>query len=53
MALIPIKTGNISADLSPGSVKFESVDQIIIDQITNIKSDFYDPNLLLTIYQTL
>jgi hypothetical protein len=53
MALIPIKTNSVSTDLAPGSIKFESVDQIVVDQITNIKSDFYDPKLLLSIYQNL
>lgn len=53
MALIPNKNNNVNVDLSPGEIKFESVDQIIIDQISNIESDFYDPKLLLKIYQTL
>jgi hypothetical protein len=39
--------------LAPGDVKFESVDQIVTDQLTNIESDFYDSALLLKIYQTL
>jgi hypothetical protein len=29
------------------------VDQIVTDQITNIESEFYDPKLLLKIYQNL
>jgi len=53
MALIPIKRSSMETDLSPGDVKFESVDQIVTDQITNISSEFYDPNLLLKIYQSL
>jgi len=36
-----------------GTGKFESVDQIVTDQITNIESEFYDNKLLLKIYQTL
>jgi hypothetical protein len=32
---------------------FESVDQIVTDQITNIESDIYDRGLLLQIYNTL
>jgi hypothetical protein len=53
MALIPNKTSGVGEDLAPGEVKFESVDQIVTDQITNIESEFYDNKLLLKIYQTL
>jgi Calcineurin-like phosphoesterase len=53
MSLIPIKQEQHSQDLSAGEIKFESVDQIVIDQITNIESEFYDPKLLLEIYRNL
>jgi len=53
MSLIPNKTADVGEDLAPGNVKFESVDQIVIDQITSIDSEFYDPKLLLQIYQNL
>jgi len=53
MALIPNKTSGVSEDLAPGDVKFESVDQIVTDQLTNIESEFYDNKLLLKIYQNL
>jgi DNA repair exonuclease SbcCD nuclease subunit len=53
MALIPSKRTDINVDLAPGEVKFESVDQIVTDQLTNIESEFYDPKLLLKIYQNL
>ena len=53
MALIPSKRTDIDIDMAPGEVKFESVDQIVTDQLTNIESEFYDPNLLLKIYQSL
>jgi DNA repair exonuclease SbcCD nuclease subunit len=53
MALIPNKAVGVEEDMSPGDVKFESVDQIVTDQITNIESNFYDNKLLLKIYQTL
>jgi DNA repair exonuclease SbcCD nuclease subunit len=53
MALIPSKRTDIDLDLAPGEVKFESVDQIVTDQITAIESEFYDPKLLLKIYQNL
>jgi hypothetical protein len=53
MALIPVKNTAVDLDMSPGEIKFESVDQIVTDQLTNIESEFYDPKLLLQIYQTL
>jgi hypothetical protein len=53
MALIPIKMDQVTQDLAPGDLKFESVDQIIVDQITNIESDFFDKKLLLEIYNNL
>ena len=53
MALLPNKKHSLEEDLAPGEVKFESVDQIVVDQITKIESEFYDPALLLKIYQTL
>lgn len=53
MALIPNKKTDINTDLAPGDVKFESVDQIVTDQLTNITSEFYDNKLLLKIYQNL
>ena len=53
MALIPNKNSAVDIDMAPGEVKFESVDQIVTDQITNIKSEFYDNKLLLQIYQRL
>jgi DNA repair exonuclease SbcCD nuclease subunit len=53
MALIPVKSTAVDTDMAPGEVKFESVDQIVTDQITNIESEFYDPKLLLKIYQNL
>jgi DNA repair exonuclease SbcCD nuclease subunit len=53
MALIPVKYNSVEIDMAPGEIKFESVDQIVTDQLTNIESEFYDPKLLLKIYQTL
>ena len=53
MALIPVKNTAVDTDMAPGEVRFESVDQIVTDQITNISSEFYDPKLLLQIYQNL
>jgi hypothetical protein len=53
MALIPVKSTSVDNDMAPGEVKFESVDQIVTDQLTNIESEFYDSKLLLQIYQAL
>jgi hypothetical protein len=53
MSLIPNKTSSVDTDMAPGEIKFESVDQIVTDQITNIESEFYDNKLLLKIYQNL
>jgi len=53
MALIPVKSSSVDEDMAPGEVRFESVDQIVTDQLTNIESEFYDNKLLLKIYQSL
>jgi DNA repair exonuclease SbcCD nuclease subunit len=53
MALIPNKNSSVDTDMAPGEIRFESVDQIVTDQITNIESEFYDNRLLLKIYQNL
>jgi DNA repair exonuclease SbcCD nuclease subunit len=53
MALIPVKSNAVDLDMAPGEIKFESVDQIVTQQITAIESEFYDPKLLLKIYQNL
>lgn len=53
MALIPNKRAVLEEDMAPGDIKFESVDQIVTDQITKIESEFYDTKLLLQIYQNL
>jgi DNA repair exonuclease SbcCD nuclease subunit len=53
MALIPNKRGALEESNEVGELKFESVDQIVTDQITNIESEFYDNKLLLEIYRNL
>lgn len=53
MSLIQVKTADVGQDLSPGEIKFESVDQIVTQQLTAISSEFYDNALLLEIYNTL
>jgi DNA repair exonuclease SbcCD nuclease subunit len=52
MQLIPIKNQH-TEDTDLGDIKFESVDKIVLDQISSIESDFYDPKLLLKIYQSI
>ena len=53
MSLIPMKIDQHSQDLAPGEVNFESVDQIIVDQLAAIESEFFDPKVLLEIYRNL
>jgi hypothetical protein len=53
MALISSRRNDMDENIAPGDTKFESVDQIVTDQITRIESEFYDPKLLLQIYQAL
>jgi len=53
MSLIPIKSDQHAQDLAPGELKFESVDKIILDQISNIESKEFDVKLLMEIYQNL
>lgn len=53
ISLVPTKRHAHEEDLSPGEVKFESVDQIVVDQIISLDSKFYDPKILLEIYQSL
>jgi DNA repair exonuclease SbcCD nuclease subunit len=52
MTLLPIK-GEQTEQLGNEGLKFESVDQIIIDQINAIESVSFDKKLLLDIYNTL
>jgi len=53
MSLIPNKQGALEEELNPSDIKFESVDQIITEQIIAIDSEFYDNKLLLEIYRSL
>jgi hypothetical protein len=53
ITLIPVKKDVTNADAQPGSIEFLSVDQIVAEQITQIKSDHYDPKMLLEIYNNL
>ena len=54
ITLIPQK--HVSEDISfdtQGNIKFESVDTIVTNQLTNINSEQYSPNMLLDIYRNL
>lgn len=54
ITLLPSKRADVSVDQAPGAVNFESVDQIVVNQISQIqKSDQYDPALLMDIYRHL
>lgn len=53
MTLIPVKGNSVSDDSAQSGLKFESVDKIIIEGITNIESDFYDTKILLDIYKSI
>lgn len=53
MTLISIKGEGVSQDNAQNELKFESVDQIILQEISNIKSDFYDTKILLDIYKNI
>ena len=44
---------DIGQDIQLGNVQFESIDTIVTNNLTNINSDHYDPNLLLDIYRHL
>ena len=53
MALIPMKVEQAGQDPATGDLKFESVDQIILDQINAIESNSFDKRILLEIYNSL
>jgi hypothetical protein len=53
LMLIPEKTEIEGQDVQPVDLKFESVDTIVVNQITNIDSEQYDQQLLLEIYNNL
>lgn len=53
MALIPTKADPTDHISGAEGLKFESVDQIVIEQINNIESNTFDKKLLLDIYNNL
>ena len=52
MTLIPMKVEQVEQGRS-GDLIFESVDQIVIDQINSIESNTFDKKILLEIYTNL
>jgi DNA repair exonuclease SbcCD nuclease subunit len=52
MTLIPMKVEQVEQQ-GPDGLKFESVDQIVIDQINSIESNSFDKKILLEIYNNL
>lgn len=53
IALLPPKSSNMDEHEGEEGVMFESVDQIVINQLTSIDSDQFKPQLLLEIYRNL
>ena len=53
ITLIPQKNTDLSEYDIQGNVQFESVDQIVTNQLAVISSDSFDKNLLLDIYRNL
>ena len=53
ITLIPAKVTDLTDYEIAGNIEFESVDQIVYSQLSNIDSNQYNPNLLLDIYRNL
>jgi hypothetical protein len=53
ITLIPQKNASLEDFSIQGNVEFESVDQIVTSQLTNIDSNQFDNKLLLDIYRNL
>lgn len=53
MALIPMKGEGLDSTQTNDGVKFESVDQIVLESINAIESEGYDKKVLLEIYNNL
>jgi hypothetical protein len=51
--MIPNKSLSVDEHEIRGNVNFQSVDQIVTGQLTNIESDKFNKNLLLDIYRNL
>ena len=53
ITLIPQKEIDMGENIMLGNIAFESVDQIVTSQLTNINSEHYNQTLLLDIYRNL
>jgi hypothetical protein len=53
IALIPKKLAGAGTESTPGNIEFKSVDQIVVAQLNEIKSEHFDNSLLLDIYRSL
>jgi hypothetical protein len=53
ITLIPAKVTDLTDYEIQGNIEFESVDQIVTGQLTNIESDKFNKTLLLDIYRNL
>ena len=53
MTLIPIKADQIEQSQNTDGMKFESVDQIVLESINSIESESFDKRLLLEIYNNI
>ena len=53
ITLIPQKEVDLGENIMLGNIAFESVDQIVTSQLTNINSEHYNQTLLLDIYRNL
>jgi len=53
ITLIPAKVTDLTEYQLQGNIEFESVDQIVTGQLSNIESDKFNKNLLLDIYRNL
>ena len=53
MMLIPQKSQEMGDDIIQGNIAFESVDQIVSNQIASVSSEHFNQNLLLDIYRNL
>jgi DNA repair exonuclease SbcCD nuclease subunit len=53
ITLIPQKEIDLGENIMLGNIQFESIDQIVTNQLTNINSEHYNQTLLLDIYRNL
>lgn len=53
ITLIPQKSTDFEQFATKGNIQFESIDQIVTKQITNIESDKFNKALLLDLYRNL